>query len=152
MGLDLSSVALWVLHPDPEKPLLPPSPLLLVATSDAQLRFFTLAHLSRTTEGIVAPPLPLVDTPIPMAAMPGDIAVEASSERHASSVEEGEENFEPLPETTSTMEPLPGQRGLQSKDDAAAATPLPESDGVRINIIGASQLGPSSNTEWHQPM
>lgn len=45
--------------PDPEKGQLKPSPLLLVATTDGVLRFFTFSHSQKAlSHQIVAPPIP----------------------------------------------------------------------------------------------
>ncbi len=54
--------------PDPEASALAPSPVLLVATSDGALRLFTFAHMTKPTEGIVAPARPYSDTLPPMAS------------------------------------------------------------------------------------
>lgn len=59
--MDLTSVDVKVNPPDPEASELPPSPVLLVSTSDGALRLFTLAHMTKPTEGVVAPALPLSD-------------------------------------------------------------------------------------------
>ncbi len=68
LGMDFTSVDIEVMPPDPEASALPPSPVLLVATSDSALRFFTFAHMTKSTEGVVAPALPLSDTLPPMVA------------------------------------------------------------------------------------
>lgn len=57
--MDFTSTGVEVLPPDPESPPLEASPVLLVATSDEVLRFFTFGHLSKFTKGLVAAPLPL---------------------------------------------------------------------------------------------
>ena len=67
--MDFTSVGVRVEHPDPEENLLPPGPLLLVATSDGALRLFTFSHTGKPTDGIVAPPLPLEYT-APILAEP----------------------------------------------------------------------------------
>ena len=67
MGIDLTSTDVKVQPPDPEASALAPSPVLLVATSDGALRLFTFAHMSKPTEGLVAPALPFSDALPPMA-------------------------------------------------------------------------------------
>ena len=59
LAVDLTSVQVPVLHPNPEKGNLPPSPVLIVATSDGQLRFFTLGSTAEADAGIVQPRRPV---------------------------------------------------------------------------------------------
>ena len=59
LGVDYTSTQLAVHHPlDPAEADLLPSPLLLVATSDAKLRLFTLSHLALPLTGLVQPSQP----------------------------------------------------------------------------------------------
>ena len=59
LGVDYTSTQLAVHHPlDPAEADLLPSPLLLVATSDAKLRLFTLSHLALPLAGLVQPSQP----------------------------------------------------------------------------------------------
>ncbi|KAK9903379.1 hypothetical protein WJX75_004370 [Coccomyxa subellipsoidea] len=67
LGIDLTSTDVKVQPPDPEASALAPSPVLLVATSDGALRLFTFAHMSKPTEGLVAPAHPFSDALPPMA-------------------------------------------------------------------------------------
>lgn len=58
LGVDYTSTQVAVHHPlDPAEPDLPPSPVLVVATSDAKLHFYTLSHLQRP------PPMGFVRSP-----------------------------------------------------------------------------------------
>ena len=65
--MDFTSTEVEVMPPDPEASALAPSPVLLVATSDGALRLFTFAHMTKPTEGIVAPARPYSDT-LPLMA------------------------------------------------------------------------------------
>lgn len=83
------------------EPDLPPSPLLVIATSDAKLRLYTISHLKRQQqlEGVVQPAARVLDV------MPRMLSVAASLE---------------MP----TLEQVPAARAVA----AAAAARLPESD------------------------
>ena len=54
--MDLTSTGVAVPHTDPEKDDLPASPVLLVATVDGVLRFYTFSHTSRASGRLVQPP------------------------------------------------------------------------------------------------
>ena len=56
-----------VAHPDPEHSMLPPQPVLLVATSDGALRLFTFAKQQRSADSITCPALSYDDAPRPVA-------------------------------------------------------------------------------------
>ena len=58
LAIDLTSTQVQVPNPNPEKGDLPPSPVLVVATSDGQLRFFTLGCTDATLPPTVHPPTP----------------------------------------------------------------------------------------------
>ncbi len=66
--MDFTSTDIDVMPPDPEASALPPSPVLLVATSDGALRLFTFAHMTKSTDGVVSPALPFSDALPPMVA------------------------------------------------------------------------------------
>jgi hypothetical protein len=71
LGFDLTSCEVEVWDPDPEKGQLKASPVLLVATSDGVLRFFTFSHSQKAlTQQIVAPPM---EYSLP-APLPGPLA------------------------------------------------------------------------------
>ena len=55
-----------VAHPDPEHGMLPPQPILLVATSDGALRLFTFASQRRSAESVTRPALSYDDAPRPV--------------------------------------------------------------------------------------
>ena len=60
----MTSTQVPVPHPlDAEADDLPPAPVLLVATSDGKLRFYTAGHLRRPMQGVVRPPVPLPSAP-----------------------------------------------------------------------------------------
>lgn len=69
LAVDLSSVNVSVYHPiDPEAADLPPCPILLVATSDGKLRFYTWGHMQRDLAGVVRTAAPLPQMPNFLAA------------------------------------------------------------------------------------
>ena len=72
LAVDLTSTQVPVLHPNPEKGDLPPSPVLIVATSDAQLRFFTLGCADESAAVVVHPPQP-VPQPGYLQAVPAQV-------------------------------------------------------------------------------
>ena len=62
--MDTTSTQVPVQHPlDAEAEDMPPAPVLVVATSDGKLRFYTVGHLTRPMEGVVRPPAPLPAVP-----------------------------------------------------------------------------------------
>ena len=65
LGMVLTSTE-QVAHPDPEHGMLPPQPILLVATSDGALRLFTFASQRRSAEGVTRPALSYDDAPRPL--------------------------------------------------------------------------------------
>ena len=68
--MDLTATGVAVHHPtDAAEPDLPASPVLVVATSDAKLRFFVLSHTTRPLAGLVAPPTPVPAEDTPLAAV-----------------------------------------------------------------------------------
>lgn len=68
MGVD-ATVPGAVPHPNPEKADVPAAPLLVIATSDAVLRFFRFACTARNSQAIIHPPRPLPRVaPTPPAA------------------------------------------------------------------------------------
>ena len=54
--MDFTSTGVAVPHTDPEKDDLPASPVLLVATVDGVLRFYTFSHTDRASGRLVQPP------------------------------------------------------------------------------------------------
>lgn len=85
LGVDYTSVQVAVHHPlDPAEPDLPPSPVLVVATSDAKLHFYTLSHLKRPPpEGSVRPPTLPRRVHIPADAPLVNVPASASREGRA---------------------------------------------------------------------
>ncbi len=65
LGMVLTSTE-QVAHPDPEHGMLPPQPILLVATSDGALRLFTFASQRRSAESVTHPALSYNDAPRPV--------------------------------------------------------------------------------------
>ena len=83
LAIDLTCTNLPVPNPDPERGPLGPAPLLLVATSDDQLRLFSLAQQDRPGDA-VAPPLPLPANPPALAApAPAQAAVAGARDQGA---------------------------------------------------------------------
>ncbi|BDA49876.1 probable nuclear pore complex protein NUP98B at C-terminar half [Coccomyxa sp. Obi] len=129
LGIDFTSTDIHVMPPDPEASALPPSPVLLVATSDSALRLFTFAHMTKPTEGIVAPALPLSD------ALPLMVALEEQAEVQHPDEQEKAAGV-PLPradggecevEQESPAAAVPGPRPAEVPEERAAATALPAS-------------------------
>ena len=57
--MDFTSTGIVVPHTNPEKEDLPASPVLLVATVDGLLRFYTLSHAEKASARLVQPPRPV---------------------------------------------------------------------------------------------
>lgn len=69
LGVVLSSTE-EVNHPDPEHGILPPQPILLVATSDDAIRLFTFGCQKRSANTITRPALRYEEAPYPVVAPP----------------------------------------------------------------------------------
>ncbi len=88
LAIDLTCTALPVPNPDPERAPLGPSPLLLVATSDAQLRLFSLARQDRPGDAVApAQPLPMAAPPLarPVGSAPRAVQAPAQPQPPAGS-------------------------------------------------------------------
>ena len=93
LALDMTSTQVPVPHPlDAEADDLAPAPMLLAATSDGKLRFYTAGHLRRPMQGVVRPPTPLPPAPALVQPEPSESeaapASGAGSSRPASADED----------------------------------------------------------------
>ena len=79
LGMVLTSTE-QVTHPDPEHGMLPPQPILLVATSDGALRLFTFASQRRSAESVTRPALSYDDAPRPVVPAPAAQVLSSSKQ------------------------------------------------------------------------
>ena len=57
--MDFTGTDVAVSHPNPEQEDLPASPVLMVATVDGILRFYTFSHVDKASARLVQPPRPV---------------------------------------------------------------------------------------------
>ena len=170
LAVDTTSTQVSVQHPlDAEADDLPPAPVLLVATSDGKLRFYTAGHLKLPMEGIVRPPAPL--PPVPSvsrrpsdgpAGLQADAAASVAAEQPAAQSDDdwvrveqaatntalpGDDDDADLQEGTESVQPV-AELGsaAQEKLRQAAAADLPsstdEDDESRSESDGSDDSGP----------
>lgn len=136
LGVDLTSTQLAVHNPlDTAEPDLPPSPLLVAATSDAKLQFYTLSHLRRPLAGIVSPPTPIPTGLPPLASATAAPAAAAPPQEDGGNVPAAQAG---LPESSDD----------EGSVAAAAQAGLPETPDEESSITAAAQAGlPDSSDE-----
>ena len=134
--MDFTSTQVTVPNTNPEKDDLPASPVLLVATVDGILRFYTFSHTEKASSRLVQPPRPVTDV-APELLAPGVAAAGHTTaqlgQAAATGLPEGsEDDLQDEPETPpgSAHPPaLPTQEARTAAQEAApAASALPSVD------------------------
>lgn len=150
LGVDLTSMQLAVHNPlDPAEPDFPPSPLLVAATSDAKLRFYTLSHLRRPLAGLVAPATPIsagmpplaAPDAVPAADAGGGITAAAQGGLPASS--DAEEAGVAVAAAAAQLPDSDDESLGENSDSGAAQAELPESSDEEFGRYTSDEEGGS---------